>query len=120
MITPTVGRVVLFNHNNKLEPGWIAHGPKFAAIVTHVWSDRCINIAGFDSNGQAFGLTSVDLLQDDDEPAGRFRWCEWMPYQKGQAAKTEQVESDLQAARRMASAGEPLIQTPNDSITTAK
>ena len=39
---------------------------------------------------------------------------------KGQAAKTEQVESDLQAVRRMASAGEPLIQTPNDSITTAK
>jgi hypothetical protein len=32
-----------------------------------------------------------------------------MPYQKGQAAKTEKVESDLEAIKRMASAGEPLI-----------
>lgn len=64
-----------------------------AAIVVHVWGDRMINVTYFDSNGESFPLTSVVLLQDDDpKPDGQSFAC-WMPYQKGQAAKTEALEA---------------------------
>lgn len=93
MITPTVGRVVLFHHL-----GWFshltAHGPVFACLITHVWNDRLINVGGFDSNGIVFGQTSVELLQDDD-PVPEHIYATWMPFQKGQAARTEELERAL-------------------------
>ncbi len=96
MIIPTVGRVVLFHHANTFSH-LTAHGPVFACLVTHVWHERMINVGGFDSNGVAFGQTSVALLQDDDPVPGGF-YATWMEYQKGQAAKYEALE--LAAAAR--------------------
>lgn len=92
MISPTNGRVVWYT------PGaWDTikqhekHKP-LAAIVTHVWNDFMVNLTVFDSDGNPFGRISVQLLQDGDQsPVGSY--CEWMPYQKGQAAKTEQLEA---------------------------
>lgn len=90
MIPPTPGRIVWFTPS-RISPrsGFVHHDATkpLAAIVAHVWNDRLINIAAFDSNGAPFSITSVPLLQDDDaKPEGGF-FCSWMPYQLGQAAK---------------------------------
>ena len=93
MIKPTIGRVVWLYGANR----GTVHDVRepFCAFVVHVWGDRCINVAYFDSNGQPYAETSVDLLQDDDaKPEGRPFAC-WMPYQKGQAAKTEALEAKI-------------------------
>lgn len=91
MIKPTVGRVVWFHPeggfsgvtNDKTQP--------LAAIVTYVWHDRMVNLVVFDHNGTPFGKTSVQLVQEEDSVEGSYvpqgYYCEWMPYQIGQAAK---------------------------------
>lgn len=88
MITPTVGRVVWvirpFITTDIKQPE--------VGLITYVWSDGMINVAGFDHNGEPFKISSLVLLQDDEpKPEGNFA-C-WMPYQKGQAAKTEALEA---------------------------
>jgi hypothetical protein len=97
VIKPTIGRVVWFTpatSDNTLA----RNGTQpLAALVTCVWSDTCVNLAVFDANGIATNRTSVLLLQGDgDRPDGYF--CEWMPYQKGQAAKTEALEAAAEKA----------------------
>lgn len=92
MITPTVGRIVWFypaGHSRNHQP--------WPAIVAHVWSDTCVNLAIFDSNGKPLEQppTSVLLVQDNMEVPSGGNYCTWMPYQKGQAAKTEQLEKQL-------------------------
>jgi hypothetical protein len=84
MIRPTVGRVVWFwGPSTSVQPR--------AAIIAFVHSDTCVNLAVFDRNGESGGMESVVLWQGDGErPDGPH--AEWMPYQKGQAAKTEQLE----------------------------
>lgn len=94
MISPTVGRVVLFR-----PAGATRETEPYPALVARVWSDRMINVGGFDHNGDPFKATSVTLLQDDDEPDAGRAWAEWMPYQKGQAAKTEALEQKLGEAK---------------------
>lgn len=103
MIKPSNGRVVLFTpyQGNDSAPKIPADpmaylGNPLAAIVTHVWHDRMVNLVVFDANGLQHPRTSVPLLQDDDMAAGG-QYAEWMPYQKGQASKTESLESSLAA-----------------------
>lgn len=91
MITPTVGRVVWFTPS-AMHPGIYDRTQPLAAIVTYVHSDRMVNLVVFDHNGNATGCTSVTLLQDDDQPNTAGYFCQWMPYQKGQAAKYEEFE----------------------------
>lgn len=90
LIKPTVGRIVLFDDNQTASR-------KQAAIVTDVHSDICINVCVFPSYGSPVSVTSVRLIQDGEEPpkTGEGRFCEWMPYQKGQAAKTEELEAKI-------------------------
>lgn len=83
MIKPTVGRVVWV-----IRPGDTddIKQPE-VGLVTYVWNDRMINVAGFDHNGESFLLNSLTLVQDDEpKPEGDFA-C-WMPYQKQVAAGT--------------------------------
>lgn len=87
MITPTVGRVVWYKDGRP-------DGP-CAAIVARVWSDRCVNLMVIDPSGNTFGATSVPLVQQEDVNVPVGAYCEWMPYQKGQAAKTEALEKKL-------------------------
>jgi len=98
MIGPTVGRIVWYwpSKGDHPEP---STGP-LAAIVTHVYNSRRVNLRVFDSEGEAHALTDILLLQPEDDRPDESRWCEWMPYQKGQAAKTEALEADV--ARRTA------------------
>lgn len=88
MIKPTVGRVVWYwpsggdnvTTNDAVQP--------LAALIAYVWNDTIVNLAVFDHNGKAFNKTSV-LLRDD--PLSDC--ASWMPYQLGQAAKTEAAEA---------------------------
>ncbi|MBU6232449.1 hypothetical protein KGP36_07485 [Patescibacteria group bacterium] len=91
MITPTIGRVVLVYRH----AGFVVTGQPEPALITHVWHDRMVNVGGFDSNGQPFSATSIQLLQDDDTPINYGYYCEWIPYQKGQAAKYEELEKKI-------------------------
>jgi len=91
MITPTIGRIVWYY------PAGYADRPPLAAIVTCVWSDTCVNLAIFDRNGNAMPNppTSILLVQDGNERPSGGNFCEWMPYQKGQAAKAESLEKQI-------------------------
>ncbi|KUY74572.1 hypothetical protein WI25_01480 [Burkholderia cepacia] len=69
-----------------------------AAIVTYVHGPRSVNLALFDALGRNHAFTSVRLLQDDDKGSDDEPFAEWMPFQKGQAAKTEEAEKALEIA----------------------
>ena len=89
MIKPTVGRVVWF-HASGSKP----EDQPNAAILAYVHSDTMVNLTVFSENGQPYPVTSVFLYQGDGEKPASF-YCEWMPYQQGQAAKTEALEKQL-------------------------
>lgn len=93
-IVPTVGRVVWFTPSHDSVRPRIA-GLPLAAMIVGVWSDTCVNLAVFDANGDSFGQTSVPLIQDETAIKPDGFYAEWMPYQKGQAAKTEALEQKL-------------------------
>ncbi len=87
MIKPTIGRIVWYYPTS-------GEGEPYAAIICHVHSDTRINIAYFDVHGTALNDTLVTLYQGEDiAPRPDHCFCEWMPYQRGQAAKTEEAES---------------------------
>jgi len=82
---PTVGRVVLY---------WPTEGENcevlpvqpMAANVAYVWNDNMVNLSIAAHNGSVFGKTSIVMAEEDtDAKPGE---CEWMPYQKEQAAKS--------------------------------
>ena len=81
MIKPTVGRVVWYTTGNP------ADNQPLAAIIAHVWSDTCVNLAIFDANGVPLPKppTSIHLVQDESELPLSGHYCSWMPYQVGQA-----------------------------------
>lgn len=94
LIKPTIGRIVWYTPGkNEVLPR--ITGMALAAIIVGVWSDTCVNLTVFDANGNTHGKTSVPLMQDDNFVKGDGFYCEWMPYQKGQAEKTEQLEQQL-------------------------
>jgi hypothetical protein len=92
VIKPTIGRIVLFMRGPAFAPprGMVIRDDKteMAAIVADVHGDRMVNLSVIDHIGQPFGITSVQLLQDDDKPGSPACWCQWMEYQK-QVAKGE-------------------------------
>ena len=97
MIQPTVGRVVLFTpskHDQNIDR--IDDKP-MAAIITSVWDERTVNLVIFGHNGYQWSKLGVMLLQDDDPAPQYGDFCEWMPYQKGQAAKTEDLTASATA-----------------------
>lgn len=104
IIPPTVGRVVWIRHADHPE----SEQPE-AGVVAYVHSDRCINVAGFDHNGQPFSKTSVTLVQQDDPTPTAGIYAEWMPYQLGQAKKhaapQERDTADFAVALRMLKQG---------------
>ena len=98
VIKPTVGRVVWFYPSqNTAEAGFARHpdgGGPYAALIAHVWNDHMVNLSVFDANGAAHPRTSVPMLHGEcDVPEHAF--CGWMPYQKGQAAKTDAAEKGI-------------------------
>lgn len=100
MIEPTVGRIVHFRPGKSAANLRIQCDPRqpLAAIVTYVHGPRMVNLAVLDALGRHHALASVRLLQDDDKGSDDEPFAEWMPFQKGQAAKTEQAEKALEIA----------------------
>lgn len=88
MIKPTIGRVVWYYEDSAIQP------QPLPGIVCFVYNDTCVNLAVFTANGVHQAKSSVYLWQGEGErPIGNF--AEWMPYQKGQAAKTEELEKQI-------------------------
>jgi len=90
MIKPTVGRVVWFH------PAFVPDSGDeitLAAIICAVHTNTLVNLAVFNASGNSNGREFVLLYQGSDEPTRPTRpamdYCEWMPYQIGQAAKHE-------------------------------
>ena len=99
VIKPTVGRVVWY-----YESGSNENTQPLAAHVSAVWGDRCVSLMVIQSNGvpMSHPPTSVQLVQDGDPipkqtDGTNYQHCCWMPYQKGQAAKTEALEAAAKA-----------------------
>jgi hypothetical protein len=86
-INPTVGRVVHYFESSSAQT-------PLAGVICYVHSETFVNLTVFMPNGEAIGRTSVQLVQDG-EPKPHGHRCEWMPFQKGQAAKTEALEAQL-------------------------
>jgi len=95
MIKPTIGRVVWFWDKSPDRP---QQSQAHAALVTYVHSDTMVNLAVFDAGGHSHPHGSVLLVQDADSEVPAGPYCEWMPYQKGQAAKTEALEAAAKVA----------------------
>lgn len=114
MIKPSIGRVVLFHPNKKSEL-------VFPALVCFVHNDSLINVGGFDNNGNAYGATSVPLLQEGDEAPNVGAYAEWMPYQVGQAKKTEELlkmtKEGLELAKENLGAFQALSEIPAPVLT---
>lgn len=83
IIKPEPGRHVHFYPRGS-KPG---DQPR-AAIVAHVWGDRCVNLAVFDKEGNSVvnPPTSVVLVQPGDTPPEGQAFCTWMPYTVAKAA----------------------------------
>lgn len=92
MIKPTVGRVVWFFPEHRH-----ADDQPLAAMIARVHSDTCVNLAITHPSGSPMlnPPTSIRLVQEGETPPADSDYCTWMPYQMGQAAKTEQVQSQL-------------------------
>ncbi|MEN6540880.1 MAG: hypothetical protein ABFC67_14830 [Mizugakiibacter sp.] len=94
-IKPTVGRVVHYTPGPTEKIPGNGSGQPLAALIAFVHSDSCVNLAVFDANGNNHSRTSVPLVQDDTGLLPEWGFAQWMPYQKGQAAKTEQLQEQL-------------------------
>jgi len=95
VITPTIGRMVWYTPNSwDLTQAVRKDEQPFHAMVVYVWNDRLVNLVVYDHNGMFFTKTSVKLLQDDAMPNEGEPYAQWMPYQKGQAAKYEALEKE--------------------------
>jgi len=90
MIKPSIGRVVWYHPIHE-------HEQPLAAVVSFVHSNTSVNLAAFHPNGHSFGIENVQLFQGEGSKPENSDYCEWMPYQKGQAAKTEELEKELAA-----------------------
>lgn len=94
MIHPTVGRVVHFYRYFGAEVQ--------AALIAHVNDDGTVNLAVFDHHGNPEPRPSnVMLVQEGQNPCADVQFCTWMPYQLGQAAKTEALEAQLKPINSM-------------------
>jgi hypothetical protein len=96
MIEPTPGRIVWFFPS--IEQGRDPNGQPLAAIVAKVLSERYLNLTVCHGDGTTYAAQSIQLLQDDDTAPEGAAHATWMPFQKGQAARHEQVKAAEQPA----------------------
>jgi hypothetical protein len=104
MIEPTPGRVVWY-WPGEFEP-IVRPLPRdgvprpLAAHIANVHTSRSVTLMVIDANGCPQPRALVQLRQNDDAIIGdgRLGYCEWMPFQKGQVAKTEALERKVNDA----------------------
>lgn len=114
MISLTPGRIVWYHPTEHDGIGRLK-GEPLAAIVAGVHHDRLVNLAVFDAYGNAQQRSHVQLVQPGDAVPDHAH-ATWMPYQIGQAAKTEQAEQQLASATD--SVNDQITDAVTQSITT--
>ncbi len=93
VIKPTTGRVVYH-----VAPECRKEDP-FVAHICHVNADGTVNIVYYDHSGIYHRRLNVPMVQDGEQPpVTNTNYCFWMPYQLGQAAKTEAAEAKTNAS----------------------
>lgn len=92
VIEPTIGRIVLFNG----EVDGADHRVR-AAMIVSVVDRKTVHLHVFNHDGTTEAQLWVYLHQEDSPHRPTHPYAEWMPYQKGQAAKTEALEAQLKA-----------------------
>ncbi len=111
VIVPTVGRVVNFfsSTNRKIDAG--DRSQPLVALIAHVWSDRCVNLAVFDMHGRPVPEPprAVRLVQPGDNRPVDEDFCEWMPYQ---------VKKDTGSESGEPAAGQEVINGPTAEAQT--
>lgn len=104
-IEPTVGRVVLyFPSDDDVYYGRIEgeKGKALSAMIAWVNDDGTINLAVNSRYGNHVGCRNVELIQPGEPTPERTKsrsYATWMPYQLGQAAKTEKLEGEIASLR---------------------
>lgn len=99
VIAPTVGRVVWFRHNgvcrhmNILDPE-----QPMKADVVFVHPDGKVNLTVFDHRSNQHDIQNLTLVQEGDDKPADEPYCEWMPYQIGQAKKEDAQSGNGEAA----------------------
>lgn len=99
-IKPTIGRAVWFRPSASFlaqNPAVTQFNPEqpMEARIVYVHHDHMVNLVVSDHVGHPWQVASVPLLAGQYDPvqdANVHFCCEWMPYQKGQAAKAESLE----------------------------
>lgn len=84
MIKPTIGRVVWY-WSDAAALNTQPDAQPCPALVAKVIADDRVNLAAFDEIGHSFPRPGVFLWQGEGERP-QSEYCEWMPYQKTQAA----------------------------------
>lgn len=96
IISPTVGRKVWYRPSEQ-DRGLTTESKTMSlmkvgnpsqpcdATVVYVHSDRMVNLMVLDHNGYPHQRWSVPMVQPGDEPPAAGFYCQWMPYQVGQA-----------------------------------
>ncbi len=87
IIEPTVGRVVWYRPpSNSARPGFTAYPDQpCAATVAYVHNSSFVNLSVTDHTGRQHAITSVPLVQAHEPKPEYGFYCEWMPFQVGQA-----------------------------------
>jgi len=88
MIKPTVGRIVWYRGSALQSEPW-------PAIINMTDGDSWVSLTVFPPHALPFPSSLVELVQEDRPRPSNQEYCEWMPYQKGQAKKTESLEEAL-------------------------
>jgi hypothetical protein len=102
-IKPTIGRRVWFRASAQfLERNptvtQLGSGQPMDAGIVYVHHDHMVNLAVCDHVGRTHMVPSVPLLAGQWEPSDDdYMVCEWMPYQKGEAAKTEAAPGAIES-----------------------
>lgn len=92
VIIPTVGRVMWYWPATG-DDGVAVRSPDqpFRADVCFVHSDREVNVVVNDHDGQPHRKTNVLVRQEGDEMPANGDYCEWMPFQRGQAPASDSL-----------------------------
>lgn len=94
-IDPTVGRVVWFHPATNSTKHGFEPNAICAAQIARVLPDGRLNLGVLDGNGAHHPMTEVPLIQERETAPENGYWAEWMPYQRGQAERTEALEKEL-------------------------
>lgn len=91
MIKPTIGRKIWFRLNGFKKYSIVNFDNEQAmdASINFVHNNNKINIIVVDHVGNLHSVNEIMLVSDDFKPIEGIPYCEWMPYQVGQAKKTE-------------------------------